>query len=121
VGARLATAQLSAKDIEAAAQAAEQKAMAKIAAEQAENKKARMPSFWLPSLAPEAVNGKSQVKEKDVKLQTVCLYGDEPHPFSYVYLRLPALCQMIRPWCEYGWFCRVELNTLYRLATLVAY
>ena len=90
VGSRLANAQLSAKDIEAAAQAAEDKALKKIAAEQAENKKTRLPSFWLPSLAPDAVNGKSQVKEKDIKLQTLCLCGSEPHPFSYVSARCPV-------------------------------
>lgn len=82
VGARLNGAKMEQKDIDAATALAEEKALQKIQAEQVENRKSKLAAFWLPSLAPEAVNGKTPIREKDIKLQTLCHFGGEPHPFS---------------------------------------
>ncbi|ORX40196.1 hypothetical protein BD324DRAFT_616743 [Kockovaella imperatae] len=58
---------------------AEEKALAKIEAELAESRKAKLPAYWLPSMAPEA----KAPALKDIKLQTVCQVGkDGPHPMA---------------------------------------
>lgn len=45
---------------------------------QAESRRAKLPSFWLPTLTPEATIGPL----KDVKLQTMCNVGEHPHPLA---------------------------------------
>ncbi|KAJ9126498.1 hypothetical protein QFC24_002241 [Naganishia onofrii] len=68
--------------VEKAAQAAEEMALKTLEAEQAstrvESRKAKLPSFWLPTLTPEATIGPL----KDIKLQTMCNVGDHPHPLA---------------------------------------
>ena len=65
--------------MESATRDAEEKALARIEAEQAEARKAKLPAYWLPSLAPEA----KPPALKDIKLQTVCQVGkDGAHPMS---------------------------------------
>lgn len=63
--------------VERLAQEAEDAAMAEMEAEQAEARRSKLPSFWLPTLAPEAKIGPL----KDVKLQTLCNVG-ETHPLA---------------------------------------
>ncbi|KAJ9110718.1 hypothetical protein QFC22_006696 [Naganishia vaughanmartiniae] len=64
--------------VEKAAQAAEEMALKALEAEQVESRKAKLPSFWLPTLTPEATIGPL----KDIKLQTMCNVGDHPHPLA---------------------------------------
>lgn len=64
--------------VERVAQEAEDKAMRALEAEQLETRKAKLPAFWLPSLAPE---GRLE-PVKDIKLQTLCHVGVPPHPLS---------------------------------------
>lgn len=45
---------------------------------QVESRKAKLPSFWLPTLTPEATIGPL----KDIKLQTMCNVGDHPHALA---------------------------------------
>jgi nitric oxide synthase-interacting protein len=66
------------KGVEELMKEAEDRAMAKIEAEQVEQRKAKLPAFWLPSLAPEGRVGPI----KDVKVQALCHFGGEPHPIS---------------------------------------
>ena len=70
--------ELDSGTVDRVAQEAEDKALRKIEAEQAEARKAKLPAFWLPSLAPEA----KLTPLKDIKLQTVCQFGGQPHPLS---------------------------------------
>ncbi|WVF69337.1 hypothetical protein IAT40_004113 [Kwoniella sp. CBS 6097] len=70
--------QLDQSGIEKVAQEAEEKAMRLIEAEQVESRKSKLAAFWLPSLTPEAKLGPL----KDVKLQTLCHLGGQPHPIS---------------------------------------
>lgn len=76
--------ELDASELDRLAQAAEDAAMVKISSEQAEARKAKLPAFWLPSLAP--VAGKEKVKV--VKLETMCQASEHPHPLKCV----PQLC-----------------------------
>lgn len=78
VGSRIGDATDKKRTMEELAQQAEDRAARKIEEEQAEARKAKMPAFWLPSLAPEGRSGPL----KDVKLQTICQFGEGPHPFS---------------------------------------
>lgn len=66
------------KGVEELMKEAEDRAMIKIEAEQAESRKAKLPAFWLPSLAPEGRVGPI----KDVKVQALCHFGGEVHPIS---------------------------------------
>ena len=69
----------NASAMESAASQAEEQALRKIEMEQAEARKAKLPAYWLPSLAPEA----RALPLKDVKLQTTCQQGKSgPHPLS---------------------------------------
>jgi nitric oxide synthase-interacting protein len=68
----------SKKSVEELMKEAEDRAMVRIEAEQAESRKAKLPAFWLPSLAPEGRVGPI----KDVKVQALCHFGGEPHPIS---------------------------------------
>ena len=69
----------NASAMESAASQAEEQALRKIEGEQGEARKAKLPAYWLPSLAPEA----RAIPLKDVKLQTTCQQGQKgPHPFS---------------------------------------
>ncbi|KAL1408316.1 hypothetical protein Q8F55_005122 [Vanrija albida] len=92
-------------EIERRQREAEAAAAATIEAEQAEQRKAKLAAFWLPSLAPEAPLGPL----KAVKLQTLCHYG-EPHGFARksllpVQLHYPA--QSDKPHCP---SCAKELS-----------
>ena len=64
--------------MERVAKEAEEKALKTIESEQAEARKAKLPAYWLPSLAPEG----RLAPLKDVKLQTMCNVGTSPHPLS---------------------------------------
>jgi nitric oxide synthase-interacting protein len=55
-----------------------QRSQLKQCVHQAEARRAKLPAFWLPTLAPEAQVGPL----KDVKLQTLCQVGEHPHPTS---------------------------------------
>lgn len=66
--------------VEKVAREAEEKAMKVLEEEQTEARKAKLAAFWLPSLTPEAKMGPM----KDIKLQTLCHVGAQPHPISYV-------------------------------------
>lgn len=66
------------KGVEELMKEAEDRALRKIEAEQAESRKAKLPAFWLPSLAPEGRVGPI----KDVKVQALCHFGGEPHAIS---------------------------------------
>lgn len=64
--------------VEKATREAEEKAMKVLEEEQTEARKAKLAAFWLPSLTPEAKMGPM----KDIKLQTFCHVGAQPHPIS---------------------------------------
>lgn len=64
--------------VEKATREAEEKAMKVLEEEQTEARKAKLAAFWLPSLTPEAKMGPM----KDIKLQTLCHVGVQPHPIS---------------------------------------
>lgn len=64
--------------VERLAKEAEDAALATIEKEQVEARRSKLPSFWLPTLAPEAKLGPL----KDVKLQTLCNVGEHPHPLA---------------------------------------
>ncbi|KAI5450358.1 hypothetical protein NCC49_003140 [Naganishia albida] len=64
--------------VEKLAREAEDAALKAIEVEQAESRRAKLPSFWLPTLTPEAHIGPL----KDVKLQTMCNVGEHPHPLA---------------------------------------
>lgn len=65
-------------NVEELAKRAEELAVKSIEAEQVESRKTKLAAFWLPSLAPEG----RLTPIKDVKLETVCQAGKEPHPMS---------------------------------------
>ena len=72
-------------ELDEMAAAAEDAALAEIEKEQELKRKNRkLPSFWLPSLTPQA--GPAKVKE--VKLETMCQASEHPHPLKSV-LPLP--------------------------------
>lgn len=51
--------------------------------EQAEARKARLPSFWLPSLTPDAAaSTASQISQIQLKPTTLCHASDPPHPMG---------------------------------------
>lgn len=79
--------ELDASELDRLAQAAEDAAMLKISSEQAEARKAKLPAFWLPSLAPVA----DKEKVKVVKLETMCQASEHPHPLKCVFFRRPVL------------------------------
>ncbi|KGB74797.1 nitric oxide synthase-interacting protein [Cryptococcus deuterogattii 99/473] len=64
--------------VEKVTREAEEKAMKVLEEEQTEARKAKLAAFWLPSLTPEAKMGPM----KDIKLQTLCHVGAQPHPIS---------------------------------------
>jgi len=57
----------------------EERALKLLEAEQAENRKAKLPSFWLPTLTPDA--GPSKLMEEP-KLHTLCKASEPPHPIT---------------------------------------
>jgi nitric oxide synthase-interacting protein len=64
--------------VERISKEAEDKAIRIIEKEQNEARKSKLAAFWLPSLTPDAKVGPL----KDVKLQTLCQVGGQPHPIS---------------------------------------
>ncbi len=62
--------------VEKLALAAEEAAMISIEKEQQEARRTKLPSFWLPTLTPDAKVGPLN----DVKLSTVCSLGEVAHP-----------------------------------------
>ncbi|CED82844.1 Uncharacterized conserved protein [Phaffia rhodozyma] len=70
--------ELDQADIDRMATEAEDAALAKIEKEQLEARKAKLPAFWLPSLAPDA----GIEKIKAIKMETMCQASEHPHPLS---------------------------------------
>lgn len=61
----------------------EERAMAQLEKEQAEARKAKLPSFWLPSLTPDAgASTATQISQVQLKPTTLCYASDPPHPMS---------------------------------------
>lgn len=57
----------------------EERALRQLEREQADNRKSKLPSFWLPSLTPDA--GPSKLMQEP-KLSTLCKAADPPHPMT---------------------------------------
>ncbi|KAM0751891.1 hypothetical protein T439DRAFT_325087 [Meredithblackwellia eburnea MCA 4105] len=66
------------KEVERIVKDGEEEALRKIKKEQEEERKAKLPNFWLPSLTPNAEKEHS----KEIKLQTLCLVDEPAHPLS---------------------------------------
>lgn len=79
-------------EMEDLAREAEERALKSIEAEQVEARKHKLAAFWLPSLAPEG----RLTPIKDVKLETVCQAGAQPHPISYVLIFSSLLLHPLR-------------------------
>lgn len=73
--------ELDTSEIDQMAAAAEDAALAEIQKEhEFQRKNRKLPSFWLPSLTPQA--GPAKVRE--VKLETMCQASEHPHPLKSV-------------------------------------
>lgn len=61
----------------------EERAMVQLEKEQVEARKAKLPSFWLPSLTPDAAaSASTQLKKVQLKPTTLCHASDPPHPMT---------------------------------------
>lgn len=61
----------------------EERAMVQLEKEQVEARKAKLPSFWLPSLTPDTVaSASTQLKKVQLKPTTLCHASDPPHPMT---------------------------------------
>ena len=68
--------------VERLAEEAEEAALKEIKLEQAEALKAKLPDFWLPSLAPTYASKGTPTDLKDVKITTICHGGPDAHEIA---------------------------------------